>query len=138
MSDFNAASLSPTEALVAQAMAAGGKRVDLATITRDTAMSQDAGIDGIDVWEFVAALGEEHRHIWYRVPWQRFSDQRASFYGWSIIMFPFWLLWRLVTWPLHREWPIPPLRQADERLTVGHLAAVLDRGDWFEPGETAG
>lgn len=138
MSDINSGSLSPTEALVAQAMAASGKRVDLATIKRDTAMSQDAGIDGTDVWDFVVALGKEHEHIWYKVPWDRFSDQRASFYGCNIIVFPFWLLWRLLTWPLHWDWPIPPLRPADERLTVGHLAAELDRGEWFELGENAG
>jgi hypothetical protein len=124
--------LSPMEALVAHAMAKNGKQIDLAEIHRHTAMSQDAGIDGIDVWDFVVDLGEEHRDIWGKVPWGRFSDQRASFYGCNVLLFPVWLLARIVTWPVHRDWPIPPPRPVEERLTVAHLAAVLERGEWFE------
>lgn len=124
--------LSPKETLVAQAMAKNGKRLDIAEISRNTAMSQDAGIDGIDVWEFVHDLGDEHREVWQQVPWHRFSDQRASFYGCAVLVFPIWLLFRIATWPIHREAPIPAPRPAEERLTVGHLAAVLELGAWFE------
>ncbi len=124
--------LSSKEELVAQAMANKCRRIDLASIGRDTAMSQDAGIDGIDVWDFIVTLGDEHRDICKEVPWQRFSDQRASFDGWAVLIVPFWLLFRILTWPVHREAVIPPLRCAEDRLTVGHLAAVLERGAWFE------
>jgi hypothetical protein len=128
------APLSAMEALVAQAMASCGQCKDIAGIGRDTAMSQDAGIDGIDVWDFGTALGEVHWPVLETVPWERFSDQRASFYGCgSMLYLPVWLMFRIATWPFHREAPIPPLRPAAERLTVGHLAAVLERGAWFEP-----
>lgn len=125
--------LTPQEEHVAVAMAKNGKQLDIAEIGRDTAMSQDAGIDGIDVWEFVCSLGDDYRMVWRQVPWERFSDQRASFYGCSVLVFPFWLLLRILTWPIHREAPIPAPRRAEERLTVGHLAALLERGEWFEP-----
>ena len=124
--------LSPTQTLVAQAMAKNGKRLDIAEIRRDTAMSQDAGIDGIDVRDFVHDLGEDHRDIWGMAPWGRFSDQRASFYGCNVLLIPVWLLARIATWPVHRDWLIPPPRPVEERLTVAHLAAVLERGEWFE------
>jgi hypothetical protein len=116
-------------------MANNGYRLPLAAIGRDTAMCHDAGINGIDVYEFAHDLSEDF--AWDRlntIPWQRFSDQRASFYGCSaVLMFPLWLLARILTWPIHREAPIPGPRLPDERLTVGHIAAVLDRGEWFEP-----
>lgn len=129
--------LSPTQALVAQAMAKNGKRLDIAEIGRDTAMSQNAGIDGVDVWDFVHDLAKAHPDIWEKVPWERFSDQRASFYGCgALVFFPLWLMLRLLTWPVHRQPPIPPLRPAEERLTVAHLAAVIGHGAWFEPPGT--
>ena len=129
--------LSPLETVVATAMAKNGKRLDVEEISRDTAVSQDAGIDGIDMYGFVQHFGDGHRDVLKMIPRDRFSDQRAAFYGYSgFLLFPVWLLRPLLTWPGRREPPIPPLDKSRERLTVAHLAAVLKAGAWFEPTNT--
>lgn len=81
------AALTPLEEHIAVAMAKNGKQLDIAEIGRDPAMSQDAGIDGIDIWDFVCSLRDDHRIVWQQVPWERFSDQRASYYGCSVMVF---------------------------------------------------
>ncbi len=106
---------------IRKAMSRNGMRRDFGEITSATAMSQDAGIDGIDVYHFAKDLENTFGEGVRAVPWGRFSDQRASFYGCSVVFAPFWLLWRLVTWPIHREF-IPPPNGGVERLT--ELAAT--------------
>ena len=129
MSDAN---LTETERSVAEAMSSCGKRLDLSEIGATTAMSQDAGIDGIDVDEFVCALWRQYGEIVNEIPWQRFSDQRASFRGCGCLLFPGWLLWRLVV-RKPGERVIPPPNGGDERITVRHIARVIDQGFWSEP-----
>lgn len=96
-------------------------------------MSQEGGIDGIDVYEFITSFPEQYKDVLNQVPWSRFSDQSASFYGCEVALVPFWLLHRLVTWPAHRGPLIPKPNGGSERLTVEHLANVLERGERFEP-----
>lgn len=105
-------------------------------ITNDLSISHDAKIDGIDVYDFVKELESTFGPVVWTVPWARFSDQRASFYGCQIALVPFWFLWRLLRWPVDGHWlPLPT--GGAERLTVGHLTSVLFRKEWFEPSSLA-
>ncbi len=113
-------------------MSRHGAQLEVDEITKATAMSQDAKIDGIDVHDFVKDLERTFGEIVWTVPWGRFSDQRASFYGCSTALAPFWLLWRLASWPVRGEFlPLP--NGGRERLTVDHLTEVLHGGQWIEP-----
>ncbi len=125
--------LSPTEALIAEAMSRNGHQLDRNPISPTTAMSQDAGIDGIDVYDFASALPSQFSAALDQIPWHRFSDQRASFYGCQVLLVPVWLIYRLTTTGLCGGAVFPKPQGGAERLTVEHLAAVLDRGDWFDP-----
>ena len=97
-------------------------------------MSQDARIDGIDAYDFAMDFPDRFSPTLRQVPWDRCSDQRASFYGCrQALLFPFWFAYRLAVAGLRREAVIPLPNGGAERLTVRHLAAVLDRGEWFDP-----
>ena len=119
-------------ATVVRAVSEHGCHLGVAEITDETAMAQDAKIDGIDVYEFGWALKDAFGPVADSVPWERFSDQRYSFYGCAVFGAPFWLLWRLLTYPMNREF-MPRPSNNSERLTVRHLTDVLERGEWFEP-----
>jgi hypothetical protein len=117
---------------VVTAISEHGCQLALNEITDDTAMAQDAIIDGIDVHDFGWALKEQLGDVVDTIPWERFSDQRSSFYGCGVLLFPFWLIARVLMWPINRE----ILRRRDnqsQRLTVRHLTDVFERGAWFEP-----
>lgn len=101
--------------IVVQAVSDHGCQLDIADITDETAMVRFGGI--VDV-----------------IPWARFSDHRASFYGCAVFAVPFWFLWRLLMWPVNRE-VMPKPDGTTARLTVGHLTDVVERGHWFEPVE---
>lgn len=116
---------------VRRAMSRNGAQMNIEQVSSATAMAQDARIDGIDVWEFAKDLEKTFGEVVWTIPWGRFSDQRASFYGCSVAWAPFWLLWRLITWPVHGEF-VPPPNGGKERLTADHLARVLSDGAWFE------
>lgn len=126
------AALTETERGVAEVMSRHGMQLDLSEIGPTTAMSQDARIDGIDVDEFVWALEERYGEIVKWIPWGRFSDQRASFRGCACLLVPGWLLWRLVV-RKRGEAVVPPPNGGDERITVQHIARVIDQGFWSEP-----
>jgi hypothetical protein len=104
-------------------------------VTADSAVCQDLLIFGIDVDDYVGLLEEEFGKVVYSIPWGRFTDQTASFRGCGCIQFPFWLLWRLVRAAATRQPVIPRAKPRDhpERLTIAHIAAVIERGQWFEP-----
>lgn len=127
--------MTPTETAVAEAMSRHGQQLPLETITCDTAMSQHARIDGIGVDEFAGDLEMRFGPVVRDVPWGRFSDQRASFRGCGILLFPPWLIWRLMRWPID-GFLIPAPNGGGERLTVEHLARVLDAGQWIEPARS--
>ena len=104
-----------------------------------SAISQDLLICGIGVDDYVALLDREFGPVVWEVPWLRFTDQRASFRGWGCLLFPFWLGYRVLTWPVLRGplIPRPDPRNHPERLTLGAIAALIDAGAWVEPKGSA-
>jgi hypothetical protein len=115
--------VTPTERKVAAIMTCHGGRLPLLEIGPDTAMAQDAMIEGLDVDDFVRDLAEEFGEFVWTFPWGRFSDQRASFRGClEIAWFPLWLLIRLVHRP-SGEAVLPVVDSGDlPRLTLRHIA----------------
>jgi hypothetical protein len=95
----------------------------LEKLTANSAIDQDVRISGDDVTELAEALAKEFgEHVW-QWPWQRFAEMSEPH------MFTvFWFVWRLATWPFRGT-----LRDSFERLELRHIAAVIDRGEWFEP-----
>ena len=91
-----------------------------------SAIDQDVGISGDDVTEIAQALASEFGEQVCQWPWRRFAhlDEGLS------LLFPFMLTWQLFTWPFRRSFVYP---SPFERLELGHIAAVIDRGNWFEP-----
>jgi len=95
-------------------------------LSATSAIDQDVGISGGDIDELAEALAKEFGdHIW-RWPWQRFASVDEGL----PMLFPFLLLWQLVSWPIRGSFSYP---STYERLELGHIAAVIERGEWLEP-----
>ena len=91
-----------------------------------SAVEQDLQIVGEDVDDFARKLAERYGEWVYQWPWQRFSELNEGL----PIFFPFSLIHQLVTWPIRGRFS----RQSTfERLELGHVATVLDAGEWIEP-----
>lgn len=101
----------------------------------DSAVCQDALIFGIDVDDYVHALEAEFGPVVREIPWLTYTDQTSSFRGCGVLAAPFWLLWRLPASLLKGEPLIPRAdpRRFPERLTLAHMAAVIDARHWIEP-----
>ena len=108
---------------------------DEAPFSATTAICQDAMIFGVDVEDYVWRLEEEFGSVVWKIPWLPYTDQTFSFRGCGCLAIPFVLVWRLVVWPVTREKIIPRADPANfpHRLTLGHIAAVIDKGEWFDP-----
>ena len=107
-------------------IAAENSGIELDKLSASTAIDQDMGMAGDDVAEFVEALaGEFGGQVW-TWPWERFAqlDEGLS------LLFPFILVWQLISWPFRGSFEYP---SPYERLQLGHIAAVIDKGEWFEP-----
>ena len=91
-----------------------------------SAVDQDMRISGDDVTEFAEALAQEFGDQVWQWPWQRFANLSEGL----PLTFPIILIWQLITWPFRGafEYPSPY-----ERLELGHIAAVIERGHWVEP-----
>lgn len=106
-------------------------------ISAESAVCQDLLIFGIDVDDYHGDLRGRFGPIINEIPWLRFTDQTDSFRGCGCLLVPFWLAGRLVKRvfrpgdALHSD-----PRNHPERLTLRHVAAVIDAGQWFEPGES--
>lgn len=92
----------------------------------ELALGQDLHIVGDDAGDFICKLEERFGEWVWQWPWQRFVDLNEGL-G---LAFPFLLIWQLATWPLRGSFHYPENRQ---RLTLAHIAEVLERGEWFEP-----
>jgi hypothetical protein len=94
-------------------------------LTAQSAIEQDMGISGDDVTEFAEWLAKEFGDNVWQWPWQRFAELSEP----SALIFPYFM-WRLLTWPIRGRLFDP---SSFERLELGHIAAVIEKGEWFEP-----
>lgn len=101
-----------------------GMRRDRLTVA--SAVDQDIGISGGDVEDFAEALAQEFGDQVWQWPWHRFAllDEGVS------PLFPFQLVWQLLTWPVRGSFSYP---SPYERLELGHIAKVIEAGHWLEP-----
>ena len=100
-----------------------GVRVE--KLSSSSAIDQDVRIVGDDVTELVEALAAEFGKYVWQWPWQRFAQLNEGL----SLFFPFMLVWQLVSWLFRGSFEYP---STYERLELGHIAAVIDRGEWFE------
>lgn len=100
--------------------------IHLDRLALNSALDQDIGMSGDDVTGFAEALANEFGDQVWTWPWQRFAclDEGLS------LLFPFILVWQLVSWPFRGTFEYP---SRYERLELGHIAAVIEKGEWFEP-----
>ena len=98
----------------------GAKRLD-----GFSAIDQDIRISGDDIEEFADALAKQLGADVGSWPWSRFANLSEPHLFTGI-----YFIWRLVTWPV-RGRLFDPSRY--ERLELRHIAAVIDKGHWFEP-----
>ena len=91
-----------------------------------TAIDQDMRISGGDVIDFIEALAREYGPEVSQWPWSRFAILSEGL----SLLFPLMLVWQLLTWPFRGSFEyLNPL----ERLELGHIAAVIDIGQWLDP-----
>ncbi|MBB3858925.1 hypothetical protein GGQ88_000165 [Novosphingobium hassiacum] len=95
-------------------------------LTATSAIDQDIRISGGDVQDLVQALADEFGDQVWQWPWQRFAllDEGLS------LLFPFQLVWQLLTWPLRGSFSYP---SPYERLELAHIAKVIEAGHWLDP-----
>lgn len=99
--------------------------VPVSKLSAASAIDQDVRISGDDVTELVEALTKEFgEHVWHW-PWQRYAELSEPH-----LLTGLWFISRLLIW-LVRSRVFDP--SPFERLELGHIAAVIDRGEWFEP-----
>lgn len=100
-----------------------------------SALCQDAYIFGVDVDDYVYELKQSFGDVVYEIPWLHFTDQTASFRGWACLIVPFWMIWRLMRWPVMggTVFPRPQPRTFPLRLELRHIAYVIQQGEWIEP-----
>lgn len=100
--------------------------IDPKKLGSDSAIDQDIGMAGGDVEDLVEALEAEFGEDVWQWPWQRFAILNE---GLGCFFLPA-LVWQLLSWPFRGSFSYP---DSLERLTLGHIAAVIEKGEWFEP-----
>ena len=99
--------------------------VPLVKLTAHSALDQDVRISGDDVDELAEMLANEFGADTANWPWQRYVDLNEPHLFTGI-----YFIWRLFTWPFRgRIFDPSPY----ERLELGHIAAVIEKGEWFDP-----
>ncbi len=108
------------------AIAAETTGISVCRLSGSSALDQDLDIAGDDIQTFAGALEREFEINVWSWPWQRFVvlDEGLS------LLFPFMVIWQFVSWPFRGRFSYP---NGLERLELGHIAAVIDTGEWFEP-----
>ncbi len=92
----------------------------------DHAIDHDLHIVGDDAIEFIERLKDRVGEKVWDWPWGRFVELGEGL----LAFFPFVLVWQLITWPIRGTFTYP---NPKERLTLGHVALVMERGEWIEP-----
>lgn len=100
--------------------------VAAAKLGADSAIDQDIRISGDDVTELAETFAAEFGDQVWQWPWQRFAELNEGL----SLLFPFLLVWQLLTWPVRGSFAFP---SPFERLELGHIAKVIDAGQWLEP-----
>jgi hypothetical protein len=104
------------------------KQTGIRSPTPSSALWQDLTIIGDDSDDFVIALTKEFGD-WVRYwPW----DEFLSFDEGIPILAPWRTLWSSLRLPWI-ETAFPNQEPKLRRLELGHIAAVIDKGEWFEP-----
>ena len=98
----------------------------MAKLDEHSAIEQDICISGDDVTELAEALAAEFGEQVWQWPWQRFAQLDEGLSLW----FPVLLSRQLLTWPVRGSFEYP---SPFERLEMGHIAKVIDAGQWLEP-----
>ena len=98
----------------------------MAKLDEHSAIDQDIRVSGDDVTEFAAALAAAFSEQVWQWPWQRFAQLDEGLSLW----FPGLLIRQLLTWPVRGSFEYP---SPFERLELGHIAKVIDAGQWLEP-----
>jgi hypothetical protein len=104
------------------AVATGGARIE--KCQPNAAIHQDLGVNGDDGEAFVDALYAEFGEWIVEWPWHRFIDfnEPPANIGPKI--------WKLLRLP-NPAVAFPGF--VEERLELGHIAAVIEKGQWFDP-----
>jgi hypothetical protein len=97
----------------------------ISKLSATSAIDQDLGITGDDIDELAKALSDEFGEHVFEWPWQRFADLNEPH-----LFTGFYFIWRLLTWPIRGRLFDP---SGLERLELGHITAVIEKGEWFEP-----
>ncbi len=92
----------------------------------NSSVDQDLGIYGDDVDDFAAKIVKRYGEWVWSWPWHRFTNSSE---GASIFVL-FALIWQLVSWPFRGRFSYPSTL---DRLELGHIAKVLEKGEWVEP-----
>lgn len=97
----------------------------LKNLCATSSLAHDIRTSGDDIDEFAEALWKEFGGDVASWPWHRFANMNEPH-----ILTGLLFIWRLVTWPIRGRIfdPVPY-----ERLQLGHIAAVIEKGEWFEP-----
>jgi hypothetical protein len=99
--------------------------IPMAKLTANSALYQDVRMTGDDVDEFIERLSSQFGGDILGWPWGRFTNLSEP----TILDLPRFI-WQLFTW--QKRGSLHDLSRY-ERLELGHIAAVIDRGEWFEP-----
>jgi hypothetical protein len=96
------------------------------SLDANSAVDQDMRISGEDVTWFAMELAKEFGDDIYKWPWDRFALLSE---GLGCLFVPA-LIWQLASWPFRGSFQYP---STYERLELGHIAAVIEKGEWFDP-----
>ena len=100
--------------------------IHVARLSAKSAIDHDIKVSGGDVVELAELLAGEFGDSVWQWPWHRFAslDEGVS------PLAPFIVIWQLLTWPFRGQFEPP---SSFERLELGHIAAVIKKGEWFDP-----
>lgn len=112
------------ERLIALASHTSGVPVE--KLSSRSALAQDIRMSGEDVRDFEDELALEFGDVIRDLPWHRFVQLNEGVSP----LWPVFLIRQLLTWPVRGQFHYP---SPYERLELGHIAAVIEKGQWFEP-----
>ncbi|WP_247271349.1 hypothetical protein [Qipengyuania sp. S6317L1] len=95
--------------------------------TLDSALDQDLKIIGDDVDDFAEVLAERYGEWVADWPWERFVCLDEG----VLILAPMAAIWDFLRLPWGDT--AIPRKPELERLTLAHVANVLERGEWIDP-----